>query len=157
MTKHINPAALRGIVTDGQEFALLDVRERGHFAAGHLYLAVNTTLSSFELVMRARVPRLSTRVVLCDDNEGLAHRAAAIMARAGYTNLLVFDGPVQECEKVGFQIFQGHYVTTYALGLHISLLAETPEISPRVLKEKLEAGDNVAVLYSDTIGSYAAE
>ena len=83
MSKSINPAELRDIVTGEGEFALLDVRERGHYATGHLFLAVNTPLSTLELVMRRRVPRLSAPIILCDDGEGLADRVAPVMERAG--------------------------------------------------------------------------
>ena len=141
-------------MTDGAEFALLDVRESGHYAVGHLYLAINTPLSSLELVMRARVPRLSTRVVVCDDGEGLAHRAAQVMENAGYTDVSVFDGAMQDCEAVGFQIFEGHYATTYALGLHIGSVSQTPEISPEALKEKMDAGEDFVVIDTRTFGEF---
>lgn len=104
--------------------------------------------------MRARVPRLSTRVVLCDDGEGLAQRAADVMERAGYSNLFVFDAPVHTSEAAGFQVFQGHYVTTYALGLHIASLTGTPQISAASLKEKIEAGDDVVVFDTRTFEEY---
>ena len=156
MSQQIDPAILRDIVTDGGEFALLDVRERGHFAAGHLFLAVNTPLSNFELVMRARVPRLSTRVIVCDDNEGLAQRAAAVLEHAGYTHVSVFDAPLQACEAVGFQVFEGHYATTYTLGLHIGWLNRTPEISAEELKVKMESGDNFIVVDTRTFKEFNA-
>ena len=152
MSKSINPAKLRDIVTGEGEFALLDVRERGHYAKGHLFLAVNTPLSTLELVMRRRVPRLSAPIILCDDGEELAERAAPVLERAGYCDVSVLDGVMGDCEAVGFQIFQGHYATTYALGLHIAAQARTPELSPQDLKTKLDAGEDLIVVDTRTFG-----
>ena len=155
MSKRIDPADLKDAVTDGGEFALLDVRERGHYAGGHLFLAVNTPLSSLELVMRARVPRLSTRVIVCDDGEGLGERAARVMTGAGYTDVAVLDGRMPDCEAVGFQIFHGHYATTYALGLHIARASQPPELSPQALKTKLDTGEDVIVVDTRTLGEFS--
>ena len=154
MSQPINPAELKDVVTDGGEFALLDVRERGHYAAGHLYLAINTPLSSFELVMRARVPRLATRVIVCDDNESLADRAAQILERAGYSSVSTLQGPIAACETAGFQIFEGHYTTTYALGLHTAALNNTPEISAQTLKTKMDAGEDFIVVDTRTFEEF---
>lgn len=150
MSHSINPAELKDVATGGGEFALLDVRERGHYAAGHLFLAVNTPLSGLELVMRRRVPRLSAPVILCDAGEGLGERAARIMEDAGYTDVSVLDGLLSDCEAVGFQIFQGHYATTYALGLHIAAHHQTPALSPQDLKAKLDAGEDLIVVDTRT-------
>ncbi len=35
------------------------------------------------------MPRRATRIVLCDDNDGLAARAAAILSRNGYTDVSI--------------------------------------------------------------------
>jgi len=70
-------AELKAMLSDGEELALLDVREEGVFAQGHLLFAASLPLSRLELRLDALVPRRATRLVLCDDGDGLAHRAAA--------------------------------------------------------------------------------
>ena len=104
--------------------------------------------------MRARVPRLSTRVILCDDAEGLGERAARVMTGAGYPDVSVLDGRMPDCEAVGFQIFHGHYATTYALGLHIALLNEPPELNAQELKSKMDSGEDVMVVDTRTLGEF---
>ena len=79
----LSAPALRAMLGDGQELALLDVREEGVFAAGHMLTAACLPLSRLELGLERLVPRRGTRVVLCDDDESLAGRAAAAMRRFG--------------------------------------------------------------------------
>jgi rhodanese-related sulfurtransferase len=67
---------------DGKELALVDVREELIFSQNHLLWARNVPLSRLELRFARLVPRKSTRIVLCDDNDGVAGRAAAILADA---------------------------------------------------------------------------
>jgi hypothetical protein len=62
---------------DGQEIAILDLREELIFSRGHLLHARSLPLSRLELRMARLVPRRDTRIVLCDDADGLAERASA--------------------------------------------------------------------------------
>ena len=61
------------------ELALIDVREELTFSQNHLLWARNVPLSRIELRFARLVPRLTTRIVLCDDNDGLAKRARSGM------------------------------------------------------------------------------
>ncbi|MFN5882995.1 MAG: hypothetical protein ACK44L_14955, partial [Burkholderiales bacterium] len=60
----IDAATLRLWLADGQELALLDVRDGGPFAREHLLTASSVPLSWIEVRMPMLVPRRSTRVVL---------------------------------------------------------------------------------------------
>jgi len=84
----LTPPTVKAMLADGGEIALIDVREEGVFAQGHLLLARSAPLSRLELGFARLVPRRATRIVLCDADDGLAERAGAILARAGYTHLL---------------------------------------------------------------------
>lgn len=70
----IRPDALRRMLDDRGEIALLDVREEGVFAEGHILLASNAPLSHLEMHVPALLPRQSVRIVVCDAGEGLAQR-----------------------------------------------------------------------------------
>ena len=72
---------------DGGELALIDVREELTFSQNHLLWARKVPLSRLELRFARLVPRRATRIVLIDDNDGLAQRAAHVLARAGYGDL----------------------------------------------------------------------
>ena len=86
MSARIAPATLRARLMDGHgELALLDVREEGAFARGHILLASNAPLSRLEIDVPRLVPRRTAPVVLCDGGDGLAERAAALLARHDYS------------------------------------------------------------------------
>jgi len=72
------------MIGDGGELALVDVREELIFSQRHLLLARSIPLSRFELKFATLVPRRSTRTVLCDDGDGSAGCATAILGRNGY-------------------------------------------------------------------------
>ena len=74
------PAAVKAMLGDGGELALIDLREELIFSRSHLLWARNVPLSRLELRFAALVPRKRTRIVLIDDNDGLAQRAAAVLA-----------------------------------------------------------------------------
>src|SRR5215470_9827406 len=90
----IEPHALKAMLADGEELALVDLREELVFSQNHLLFARSVPLSRFELKFARLVPRRSTRIVLCDDDDGLAARAADVLARSGYGNLFFLAGGV---------------------------------------------------------------
>ena len=57
MTAAVSPAALRGMLDDGGEIALVDVREELIYSQGHLLLARSAPLSRLELKFAQLVPR----------------------------------------------------------------------------------------------------
>ncbi len=81
MTATVTPASLKRMLHDGQELDLLDVREKGSFAQGHLLFSTSLPLSRLELDIRQLVPRYGTRIFLCGDADGLAERAAGMLTR----------------------------------------------------------------------------
>ena len=127
--KRIDARTLESALTDGGEIALLDVRERGRFGRAHLLLAVNLPSSQLELVIRQFVPRLATRIVLCDDAEGLAEPAARMLKAAGYRDVAVLEGGVEDWATAGLELFRSHYVSSYAFGMYVGQEYGTPKIT----------------------------
>ena len=80
------------MLEDAEELALLDVREEGVFSRSHMLFAVPLPLSRLEERLSLLVPRRGTRIVLCDDDDGLAERAAARMHAFGYTDVRALRG-----------------------------------------------------------------
>src|SRR5260370_13634141 len=97
VTPVVSPREVKAMLRDGGELALLDVREEGVFARSHLLFATPLPLSRLELDLAALVPRRSTRIVLIDDADSLAERAAALMMRVGCRNLGVLAGGLAAC------------------------------------------------------------
>ena len=116
MTAAVSAAALRGMVEDGGELALVDVREELIFSQGHLLLARSAPLSRLELKFAELVPRRTTRIVLCDGNDGLAARAALVLVRNGYSDLRLLAGGVEAWAASGCELFTGVNVPSKAFG-----------------------------------------
>jgi rhodanese-related sulfurtransferase len=154
MTTSLRPEALAQVLRDGGEYALLDVRERGAYARGHLLLAINLPLGGLELHMRRRVPRLTTRVVLCDEEDGYAARAAAVMQSAGYSHVSIVEGGVAACRAAGFELFRGHYVVPYAFGLYVDRRCGPPAITAQELAGRMAAAPVPLVVDSRTLEEY---
>ena len=60
------------------------------------------------------VPRRDTRVVWCDDGEGLAETAAGRMAALGYSNVALLKDGVKGWEAAGFRVYSGVHVPSKA-------------------------------------------
>jgi len=151
----ITPAALKAMLTDGEELALIDVREELTYSRNHLLWARSVPLSRLELRFARMVPRLTTRIVLCDDADGLVERAADILARAGYTDIAYLDGGVAGWEKAGFVLFSGMHVPSKAFGEVIEHAAGTPSISVGELDALMRAGADLKVLDSRPFDEYS--
>jgi rhodanese-related sulfurtransferase len=136
------------MLSDGEELALIDVREELTFSLRHLLWARNVPLSRLELRFALLVPRHSTRVVLIDDNDGLAQRAAEVLSRAGYTDLAVLDGGVSAWEAAGFELFSGVNVPSKAFGEHVEHDSGTPSISADELDAMIRGNADMVVVDS---------
>src|SRR5215813_5774042 len=104
-SRDLSARALKAMLADGGELALLDVREELIFSRSHLLHARSLPLSRLELRIRALVPRPATRIVLVDDGDGLAQRAAEKLAALGYTDVAFLDGGVAAWTAAGFELF----------------------------------------------------
>src|SRR5438105_7718839 len=92
--KSVDVATLRQWLGGGGEVAFLDVREEGQHGAGHPLLAVNVPYSRLELIAGQLVPRHACRVVLLDNGDGVADKAARRLGPLGYTVVHVLESGV---------------------------------------------------------------
>jgi rhodanese-related sulfurtransferase len=143
------------MLNDGAELALIDVREELIYSQNHLLWARSVPLSRLELRFAQLVPRLTTRIVLCDDNDGLAERAAVILANAGYTDLSYLDGGIDAWLKAGFVLFSGVHVPSKAFGEFIEHESRTPSVSASELNALMTNGVDVKVLDSRPFDEYS--
>ena len=120
-TSRLSAHELHGLIDAGAELALVDVREELIFSQNHLLLARSIPLSRFELMFVPLVPRRATPVVLCDDDDGLAVRAATLLSRNGYSNVRILAGGVAAWAAAGFELFSGVNVPSKAFGEFIEI------------------------------------
>jgi rhodanese-related sulfurtransferase len=149
-----DPRALKAMLADGQELALVDLREELIFSQNHLLFARSAPLSRLELNFARLVPRRSTRIVLCDHDDGLVERGADILARGGYSNLHALDGGVAAWAKAGFELFSGVNVPSKAFGEFVEHASATPSISAEELAQLMCERSDIVVLDSRPFEEY---
>src|ERR1700761_1301305 len=143
------------MIGDGGELAVVDVREELIFSQSHLLLARSVPLSRFELKFAQLVPRRGTRIVLCDDDDGLAPRAAAILGRNGYTDVCILAGGIAAWGAAGFELFSGVNVPSKAFGEYIEHANDTPNIGADELAKLIGDRADIVVLDSRPYDEYS--
>lgn len=147
----IDTATLLQWLSDGEEIALLDVREAGLYGEGHALLAVNLPLSRLELDIAALVPRTDTRTVLIAEDDVGATRAVSALAAVGYTGLATLAGGAPAWLAAGQAVFQGVNVPSKAFAEYVEHHRHTPDIAPEDLAALQAQGADLVLLDSRTV------
>jgi rhodanese-related sulfurtransferase len=150
----VDSRTLKAMLGDGAELALVDVREELIFSQRHLLWARSSPLSRLELNFARLVPRRSTRIVLCDDDDGLAERAAKILSAAGYNDIACLAGGVSAWADAGYELFSGVHVPSKAFGEYIEHGCGTPSISADELHAMMRGDADMVVLDSRPLDEF---
>ncbi len=152
----VDAVSLHAMLKLGSEIAVLDVREKDAYENGHLLLAVNTPPDGLEHLVRGYVPRVSTHIVLCDGDDGLAERAADRLAALGYGELVVLAGGAWVWAAAGYELFETSYAVANCFGLAVQERYGTPRINGLELTARLAAGDPLVIVDSRPFDEYHA-
>ncbi len=150
----VDVATLRRWLDDGGEIALLDVREEGRHGDGHPLLAVSLPYSRLELDIARLVPRRSCRIVLADDGDGVAARAARRLAGLGYRAVEVLDGGVPAWAAAGHRLFPSSNVPSKAFAELVEIGRHTPHVTAAELDAMRRAGRKLTILDSRTVEEF---
>jgi len=156
MAKIISPADAAKLLEDGKEVALLDVREIMRFGKGHVLRATNLPLSRLEFSIRDVVPRLTTRILLMDADDGRAALAAGRIEAMGYSDIAIVAGGAPGWEASGLPLFPEIEVPTKGFGAFARINGKPNFISPNELKAALESDEDWVVLDSRPSPEYQA-
>ena len=138
---------LRG---DGTELALVDAREPTEFTQRHLLYAANLPPSHVGLEVAARIPRLGTPVVVCDDGGGQAAAVALELTVLGYTDTAVLDGGIDAWAAAGGELYSGINVPSKLFGELVEEQFGTPHVTATELAGWLADGRDLVVVDSRT-------
>src|ERR1041385_5287147 len=152
--KRLGANELKRQLHDGGEIALLDAREEGVFHARHLLLASCVPLGRLELLIDDLVPRRSTRVVWCDDNDGSALHAARHMSALGYTDVAALEGGIAAWQAAGYRLYSGVHVPSKAFAEVVEHEAGTPYVTAPELKALIDSGSDIAIFDSRSYEEY---
>ncbi|WP_161601168.1 rhodanese-like domain-containing protein [Neoaquamicrobium microcysteis] len=112
----IDACEARRRVHADREIAFLDVREAGQFGEGHALFAVPCAYSRLEAMVPGLVPRKTVPIVLVDDGDGIAERAARRLREMDYRDVATIDGGMRAWEAAGFPVYKGVNVPSKLLG-----------------------------------------
>jgi rhodanese-related sulfurtransferase len=154
MSGRVDAKTLRAWLSDGNEIALLDVREHGRYGEGHLFFAVSLPYSRFELGLPALVPNPAARIVLCDEGAGTAERAASRAAAMGYANVHVLSHGIEAWKAAGYTLYAGVNVPSKAFGELVELERHTPRITATELHAMQERGEDIAIVDGRTFAEF---
>jgi rhodanese-related sulfurtransferase len=155
MATPVDARTLKSWLHQPGELALLDVREAGRFGESHLLYAAPLPYSRLELDIGRLVPRLATRMVLCDGGEdGLAALAARRLAAHGYSEVHVLDGGTRSWHDAGFKLFAGVNVPSKAFGEIVEHELHTPRVTAAELNAMIERGDNMVIVDGRPFAEY---
>ena len=148
MAEKISPTETATRLGNGQEIALLDVREIMRFGKGHVLRATNLPLSGLELSVVNVIPRRTTPILLMDDGDGRSELAAERLSQLEYTNVSVVEGGAPGWEAAGLPLFPEIEVPTKGFGAFARINGKPNFISPGELKEALDSDEDWIVLDS---------
>jgi rhodanese-related sulfurtransferase len=153
----VSPQQLKHWIHDGQELALLDIREHGQFGEDHLFFAVPLPYSQLETDLPRLVPRRSVRAVLYADQHstGALHAAVRAMQALGYTQCHVLDGGIDAWKAAGYATFAGVNLPSKTFGELAEHAYNTPRVSAQQLHEMMQNPDaDLVVLDGRPIEEY---
>ena len=154
-TKSVSAASLKAMLHDGEELALLDVREAGEFGQAHLLFAIPLPYSRLELDIPGLVPRRTTRIVLCDDGDsGIAARALKRLEGIGYSAVHVLEGGTRGWAAAGHTLFAGVNVPSKLFGELVEHTYHTPRITVHDLARMKQSGENVVIVDGRPFAEY---
>jgi rhodanese-related sulfurtransferase len=154
MAKTIDASTLKSWLSDGKEIALLDVRELGRYSQGHPFFAVPAAYSRLEIDLPRLVRRMSTRLVMFDDGDGVAEKAARRAQALGYTDVHILKGGADAWKAAGHTLYEGVNVPSKAFGEVIEVERHTPRITARELVAMKERGENMVIVDGRTWTEY---
>ena len=145
-TRTVSSRDLKNMLHDGNELALLDVREEGQFGEGHLLFATPLPYSKLEMGISALVPRKSARIVLCDDGDGVAERAVKRLNAIGYTDVSVLAGGNPAWAAAGYAIFKGVNVPSKLFGELVEHVYDTPRVTVTELAQMKKNNEDFVIV-----------
>jgi rhodanese-related sulfurtransferase len=154
MTGSVDAKTLKGWLSDGKEIALLDVREFGRYGEAHLFFAVSLPYSRFELGLPSLVPNPATRLVLCDEGDGVAERAASRATSLGYRDVHVLAGGIGSWKTAGYTLYAGVNVPSKAFGELVELERHTPRVTASELQAMRDSREDMVIVDGRTFAEF---
>ena len=150
----LSPHDVKPRLTGGGEIAFLDVREHGQYGEGHPFFAVPLPYSRLEIDAPRLLPCKAVPVILLDDGDGVAEKAAVRLAALGYGDVMIVEGGAPGWAAAGYTLFKGVNVPSKAFGEMVEHARHTPGIDAAALKAMQDRGEDFVLLDGRTVAEY---
>ncbi|WP_022681807.1 rhodanese-like domain-containing protein [Sphingobium bisphenolivorans] len=140
------PQEIRRALLIGSEIALIDVREEHDFAQGHPLFAAQIPLRRIDEEARWRIPRLDTPVIVYDNGEGLAHKAAVRLEALGYSDVRELDGGLAGWRDAGYELFEDVNSYSKAFGELVEHRRHTPSLAAEEVQALIREKADIQIL-----------
>jgi len=140
------PQDIRRALLVGSEIALIDVREEHEFAQGHPLFAAQIPLRRIDEEARWRIPRLDTPVVVYDNGEGLARKAAVRLEALGYTDVRELEGGLSGWHEAGYELFEDVNSYSKAFGELVEHRRHTPSLPAEEVQALIREKADIRIL-----------
>jgi rhodanese-related sulfurtransferase len=156
MNKMTSDASLSELMNSGLEYTVIDVRDEGTFARGHLIQASSVPLRRLEVGLASHHDLRRHKIVLCDeDGQSDAMVAAQRMADWGFVDVSVLESGIAGWQSAGRPIYAGMHTMSKAFGEAVEVAMATPSITPDELVRRSAAGEPVFVIDCRPHAEYA--
>lgn len=127
----INAHTLKNWIHDGNELALLDIREHGQYGENHLFFAIPLPYSLLELKAPYLMPRLDVRIAIYGDavSPHIVEQTAQVLVRLGYQNIHYLEGGIEAWSQAGYGTFAGVNLPSKTFGEIAEHVYKTPSIT----------------------------
>ena len=140
------PQDIRRALLVGSEIALIDVREEHEFAQGHPLFAAQIPLRRIDDEARWRIPRLDTPIIVYDNGEGLARKAAVRFEGLGYTDVRELDGGLSAWRDAGYELFEDVNSYSKAFGELVEHRRHTPSLTAEEVQALIREKADIRIL-----------
>jgi len=140
------PQDIRRALLVGSEIALIDVREEHEFAQGHPLFAAQIPLRRIDEEARWRIPRLDTPIVVYDNGEGLARKAAVRLEALGYTDVRELEGGLSGWHEAGYELFEDVNSYSKAFGELVEHRRRTPSLPAEEVQALIREKADIRIL-----------
>jgi len=151
----VTAADIRKLLLARQEIALIDLREEAAFALGHPLFAAQIPLRRLAEEAPWRIPRRDAPVVVYDDGEGLAPRAAMELRDLGFTQVAELAGGLARWRGAGFELFEDVNSYSKAFGELVEHRRHTPSLPAADVQALIDEKADIAILDARRFDEYA--
>jgi rhodanese-related sulfurtransferase len=100
----VSAEAVKAAIDSKEKAVILDVRDAGEFAAGHLPGAVNVSRGTLEFAVFGKIPDQNAKIYVYCKTAARSSFATKTLNDLGYKNACLMDAPYENWVKAGYPV-----------------------------------------------------